>query len=91
MSALPQFPNQEPLRPQQLTFPDLTMLPHLKHPELMVVVVMVAGVCVYVDIGQGWKSENLKTEVPAWSVRGSIYIELTLDVHLQACAPSDQL
>ena len=36
---LPQFPNQEPPRPQQLIFPDFSMVPHLRHSGLMVVVV----------------------------------------------------
>ena len=30
--ALPQFPNQAPPRPQQLSFPDLFKVPHLGHP-----------------------------------------------------------
>ena len=44
LPALPQFLNQEPLRPQQLILPDLAMMPHLGHTELMVVVVMTAGI-----------------------------------------------
>ena len=92
LPALPQFLNQEPLRPQQLGFPDLAMMPHLKHTELMVVVVMVAGVYMWTLVKtQRGKTENLKKEAPPWSARGSIYMELTLDLHLQACAPSDQL
>ena len=43
LPALPQFPNQEPLRPQQLISPDFAMIPHLAHTELMAVVVA-AGV-----------------------------------------------
>ena len=39
LPARPQFPNQEPLRPQQLFPPDFAMMPHLGHTELMVVVV----------------------------------------------------
>ena len=46
--ALPQFPNQEPLRPQQLDLADLAMMPHLRHTELMVVAVA-AGVYVIID------------------------------------------
>ena len=34
--------------------------------------------------------ENIKT-VTIWSARGSIHIAVTLNLHLQACAPSDQL
>ena len=41
LPALPQFPNQEPPRPQQLILPDFLMLPHLGHTELMVVVMAV--------------------------------------------------
>ena len=37
--ARPQFPNQEPPRPQQLLFPDFLMVPHVRHAELIAVVV----------------------------------------------------
>ena len=37
LSALPQFPNQEPPRPQQLLLPDLPMMPHLGHTGTMAV------------------------------------------------------
>ena len=40
--ALPQFPNQEPPRPQQLRLPDFSMLPHLRHTALRVAVIVVA-------------------------------------------------
>ena len=43
LPAFPQFPNQEPPWPQQLILPDLWMVPHLWHTELMIVVVA-AGV-----------------------------------------------
>ena len=43
LPALPQFPNQEPLRPQQLLFPDFAMMPHLEHKELSLAAVT-AGV-----------------------------------------------
>ena len=46
LSALPQFPNQEPPRPQQLLLPDLPMMPHLGHTETMAVL-MVPGVHVF--------------------------------------------
>merc|ERR1719174_2696420 len=42
LPALPQFLNQEPLRPQQLLFPDFLMVPHLRHSGLITAVV-VAG------------------------------------------------
>merc|ERR1712032_86042 len=38
LPAVPQSPNQEPPRPQQLIFPDFAMMPHLGHTELIVVV-----------------------------------------------------
>ena len=41
-------------------------------------------------IVQNTKDENMKT-VTVWSARGSIYISLTLDLHLQASAPCNQL
>ena len=44
LPALPQFLNQEPLLPQQLISPDFAMMPHLGHTELMIVVVVAAGV-----------------------------------------------
>ena len=37
--ALPQFPNQEPPRPQQLILPDFFVIPHLTHVERIVVIV----------------------------------------------------
>ena len=46
---LPQFLNQEPPGPQQLFFPDFAMEPHVRHTELMIVVVA-AGI--YMWIGQ---------------------------------------
>ena len=45
LPAAPQFPNQEPPAPQQLSLPDFLMLPHLAHTELMVVP-ETGGVCV---------------------------------------------
>ena len=41
LPALPQFLNQEPPRPQQLALPDFSMVPHLAHANLLVVVVAV--------------------------------------------------
>ena len=38
LPSLPQFLNQEPPRPQQLIWPELSMMPHLEHMELMLVV-----------------------------------------------------
>ena len=38
--ALPQFPNQEPPRPQQLSLPDFLMMPHVRHTGLMDIVVV---------------------------------------------------
>ena len=43
----PQFPNQEPPRPQQLSLPDLSMVPHLGHTEQRVVVVAGTGMCIW--------------------------------------------
>ena len=43
LSALPQFLNQEPPRPQQLLLPDFLMVPHLRHSGLTVTVVVVAA------------------------------------------------
>ena len=57
LPVLPHFPNQEPLRPQQLIFPGLAKMPHLGHTELMVVVVAVG---VYVVIGQSTKKKTRK-------------------------------
>ena len=48
LPALPQFPNQEPLRPQQLDFPDFLMVPHLWHTELIFAVVVSAYVYVWI-------------------------------------------
>ena len=50
--AAPQFPNQEPPRPQQLALPDFAMMPHLGHTKLMILVA--AGV-VYID---WWKVQT---------------------------------
>ena len=44
LPALPQFRNQEPSRPQQLVLPDFSMAPHLRHTELIIVVVTAGGV-----------------------------------------------
>jgi hypothetical protein len=41
LSALPQFLNQEPPRPQQLALPDFLMVPHLGHTAALVVVVTI--------------------------------------------------
>merc|ERR1712224_960380 len=45
LPAAPQFPNQEPPRPQQLVLPDLWIVPHLTHNELMVVVLTGLQAC----------------------------------------------
>ena len=48
LALLPQPLNQEPPGPQQLLLPDFAMVPHFGHAELMVVIVIVAGVlCVW--------------------------------------------
>ena len=44
----PQFPNQEPPRPQQLSLPDFLVMPHLEHTKLMILV----AIGVY---GNSWK------------------------------------
>ena len=49
----PQLLNQEPPRAQQLLSPDFAMVPHLRHSELMVVVMAVGGF--YAGIGQTQK------------------------------------
>ena len=41
--ALPQCPNQEPPRAQQLSLPDCLIVPHMEHTGLMGVVVTVAS------------------------------------------------
>ena len=41
--ALPQFPNQEPPRPQQLILPDRFVIPHMGHTEL--IVIAAAAIC----------------------------------------------
>ena len=45
LPVAPQFPNQEPPRAQQLSLPDFAMVPHVRHTELMVVIVA-ANVCI---------------------------------------------
>ena len=59
LPALPQFLNQEPLRPQQLILPDFAMMPHLGHTELMAVVV-IAAARAYIDIGKNMKMKAWK-------------------------------
>ena len=39
LPTTPQFPNQEPPRPQQLTFPDVLTVPHRGHTKPIAVVV----------------------------------------------------
>ena len=53
LRAPPHFLNQEPPRPQQLLSPDFAMVPHLGHPDMMVVVLVAAGVsCVGIRQGK---------------------------------------
>ena len=88
LPALPQSPNQEPLRPQQLTLPDFFAIPHLGHTMLMIIVVT-AVVC-YVQTLVKTKSEKRET-FPAWSKQGSVYMSLAQNLRLQASTPSDHL
>ena len=53
LPAPPQFPNQEPPRPQQLSLPDLRMVPHLAQTEPMAFVV--AAACAHVQHSQTHK------------------------------------
>ena len=41
LPPLPQLPNQDPPRLQQLILPDFLMVPHLRHTELIIVVITV--------------------------------------------------
>ena len=52
LPVAPHFPNQEPPRAQQLSLPDLLMVPHLRHKESMIVVVA-ADVCMWEIIVNG--------------------------------------
>ena len=56
--ARPQFPNQEPPRPQQLLFPDFLTVPHLGHTKPIAVVV---AACVDMRHWSKHKSKNVKT------------------------------
>ena len=47
LPLLPQLLNQEPPRPQQLLLPDFSMVPHLGHTEVAMVV-ETAGVYIWV-------------------------------------------
>ena len=93
LRALPQFPDQEPPRPQQLGMPDFTVMPHLRHSELMVVVVA-AGRCECESSSNMWALvkgayRKAKKQVPE---RTSTYIiALALNLRLHACMPSDHL
>ena len=63
LPALPQFLNQEPPRPQQLALPDLPMVPHLRHTNLLVVVVIdVAVRVIFVKIIEYNKSLRKSTQ-----------------------------
>ena len=41
LTSFPQFPNQDPPRPQQLALPDLLIVPHSGHTDMLAVVVTV--------------------------------------------------
>ena len=67
LAALPQCPNQEPLRPQQLIFPDFTMVPHFGHTKpIALVVTRYMGTLV--------KTQREKREHTVCMLRMSIYI-----------------
>ena len=83
LPALPQFRNQEPPRPQQLVLPDFSMAPHLRHTELIIVVVTAGGV----GIGKQQTHTHTNTHththtrarakvVGICSVRASIYLHI---------------
>ena len=55
LPAPPQFLNQEPPRPQQLLLPDF-VAPHMGHTEIVIVVVVSAGV--FMCIGQERERER---------------------------------
>ena len=65
LPPLPHVPNQEPPRPQQLNLPDFSMIPHLEHKELIIVVIVIAGVYMSASV------KDIKSKTP-WSV--TVYI-----------------
>ena len=80
LPALPQLPNQDPPRAQQLLFPDFWMEPHVGHSKLMIAALS-AGVCVHI-----WalmSQMNIAKTLSALSQRE--------DLRLQAAAPSDHV
>ena len=58
LPAAPQFPNQEPPRPQQLIFRDFPIVPHLGHKGLIVVVVPAAAVYIWVLVNDTKREEQ---------------------------------
>ena len=86
LPALPQVLNQEPPRPQQLIFPDLSMAPHLGHKETVIVVVS-AGVFMY--IGQDRTRKTLKSDRLA--LNGVYNMQIASNLRLQAATPSNHL
>ena len=83
LPAAPQFPNQEPPRAQQLSLPDLLMVTHVRHSDVMAVAV-IAAVCVENNTEQN--RNTLPKPLPCVNKHVSI-----LDLHLQASTPSSQL
>ena len=59
LPALSQLPNQEPPRPQHVSLPELAMVPHLGHTELVSAVVTV-GVGITVWLMQVWLMQEEK-------------------------------
>ena len=65
------------------------MTPHFGHAEVMIVAMVAA---VHMDILVKHKNENNTKTVSAWSERGSVYyLELVLDLRLQALTPSNHM
>ena len=86
LPALPQFLNQDPPRPQQLSLPDFSMVPHLGHTELVAVVVT-AGVHMQTLV----KGKRRKTLIQLLTEDICIYMPLALNLRWQASTPSNHM
>ena len=85
--TLPQFPNQEPPRAQQLSLPDFLMVPHTWQTGLVGVVVT-TGVGIYTLV----KPTETKRYESHYRVGASIHLQQsTFHLRLQASTPSNQL
>ena len=87
LAALPQFPNHEPLRPQQLIFPDFAMVPHFGHTKSIALVVTR---CMETLV-KTQREKREHTVCHAEDVLTYIYTTLALDLRLQVSTPSDHL